>query len=340
MQNLERLERPLVNINRHTMLTVRLEWMAKNKLGAQRGIPETKKKSLKKRLLEELRGYTEAFVIAYFVITFLFNTVGVVGSSMQPNLNGGIGSGNILQSLLTGDRVFIPKYDNWLRRMKILGPYRRGEIVVVREPQNSPTAQERGRRPFFIKRIIAIPGDTVRIEAGQVYVNDYPINQDFISGTGLITPDAIDFPLMVLENGEVSKMAVQFANTPRGTPFPLLASTNFPPTPIDVRDPRIQLYYSSTIKALASPNRDVPNGTPVVLNIIVPKQHYFLMGDNRESLKGGSEDSRFFGPVRSLTIAGRATAVIWPPRREGNRNWRVLKPPKAFDAIPQLTNQN
>ena len=322
------------------MVTVRLVWMAQNKGKTKPSVSGTTKKSFKKRLVEELRGYIEAFVIAYFVITFLFNTVGVVGSSMHPNLNGGVGSGNILKSLLTGDRVFIPKYDNWLRRMKILGPYRRGEIVVVREPQNSPTAQERDRRPFFIKRIIAVPGDEVRIEAGQVYVNNHPINQDFISATGLITPDAIDFPLVIVENGEVTKMAVDFGYTPRGTPIPRLARTYLPSTPMDVRDPRIQLYYSSTIKALAAPNSDFSVNTPVVLNIIVPKHHYFIMGDNRQSSKGGSEDSRFFGPVRSLTVAGRATAVIWPPQREGIWNWRVLKPPKAFDAIPKPTSQN
>ena len=35
-----------------------------------------------------------------------------------------------------------------------------------------------------------------------------------------------------------------------------------------------------------------------------------------------------------ITIAGKATAVIWPPRRDGGWNWRRLTPPAAFDGVP------
>ena len=294
----------------------------------------SKKKTFKERLIAEVRGYAEALALAFLIVTFVFNTVGVVGSSMRPNLNGGVGSRNILQSLLTGDRVFIPKYDNWLRRIGILDPFRRGEVVVVREPANAPTAQERSRRPFFIKRIIGIPGDHIRLEAGQVYVNGHPMDQSFISSTGEITPDAIDFPLVVAEGGEVTGMAVRFVTTIRGTPIPQLSRTGSRPQPIDVNDPRVQLYYGTTIDALAPVPDNAPDSEPFVLDLIVPGKHYFIMGDNRQSSRGGSEDSRFFGPVRAITVAGKATAVIWPPRRDGDWNWRVLRPPEAFSAIP------
>ena len=122
---------------------------------------------------------------------------------MRPTLDGGVGSSNILQSLLTGDRVFLPKYDTWLRRLGVLGPYRRGEIVVVREPENSPTAQFGNRRNFFIKRLIARGGDRLHIENGQVYVNGYPIDQSFITASGEIVPEPVNFPVVVVEGGEV-----------------------------------------------------------------------------------------------------------------------------------------
>ena len=47
--------------------------------------------------------------------------------------------------------------------------------------------------------------------------------------------------------------------------------------------------------------------------IKVPKDHYFMMGDNR----GSSDDSRFWGPVPRDWIIGNAFATYWPPKRIG-----------------------
>lgn len=290
--------------------------------------------SFSQRFWSEVRGYAEALAIAFLVVTFVFNTVGVVGSSMRPNLNGGAGSSNVLASLLTGDRVFIPKYDTWLRRAGLLGPYRRGEVVVVREPANAPTAQERDRRPFFIKRIIARSGDTLRIEAGQVFVNGVAVDQGFITDTGEIRPDPIDFPVVSVRDGEVTGLHVRFATTIGGTAVPQLPYQGRYPPAVPLADPRVQLYYGETVDALAPLPEDAPQGEPFVHEIVIPEGDYWVMGDNRQASAGGSEDSRYFGPIDAITVAGRATAVIWPPRRDGDWNWRGLPPPEAFDAIP------
>jgi signal peptidase I len=47
--------------------------------------------------------------------------------------------------------------------------------------------------------------------------------------------------------------------------------------------------------------------------IVIPRGHYFLMGDNR----GNSDDSRFWGPVAREHIIGRAVVTFWPPGRIG-----------------------
>jgi signal peptidase I len=47
--------------------------------------------------------------------------------------------------------------------------------------------------------------------------------------------------------------------------------------------------------------------------ITVPPNEYYMMGDNR----GESDDSRFWGPVRSSWIIGRAFFTYWPPDRIG-----------------------
>jgi len=48
-------------------------------------------------------------------------------------------------------------------------------------------------------------------------------------------------------------------------------------------------------------------------SITIPKDHYFMMGDNR----GASDDSRFWGPVPRDWIIGNAFATYWPPKRIG-----------------------
>jgi len=47
--------------------------------------------------------------------------------------------------------------------------------------------------------------------------------------------------------------------------------------------------------------------------IRVPAGHWFMMGDNRQC----SEDSRFWGPVPTASLIGRAFATYWPPKRIG-----------------------
>ena len=309
--------------------------MAESRSASQRGRagrPPAKKLTMQERFWREVRGYAEALVIAFLVVTFLFTTVGVVGSSMRPNLDGGVGSSNILRSLLTGDRVFIPKFDTWLRRAGVLGNYPRGTIAVLREPANAPTAMESGKRNFFIKRIIGAPGDHVRIEEGQVYINGAALDQAFITGSGEVRAAPVDFPLVIVRDGKVAELLMGFDRTPTGTPVPMLPMGGFTPQPVDVADPRVQLYYGNVVDGIVVPP-GTPEGEPVVLDMVVPKGAYFVMGDNRST--GGSEDSRYFGPVKAMSVAGQATTVIWPPLRDGKLNWRGLGAPEAFDAIPE-----
>ncbi len=131
--------------------------------------------------VKEIISYAKAFVIAFIIITFVFTTVGVMGTSMQPTLVGGSGSAMI--AVLTGDRFFVPKYETWLRRAGIMGPYKRGDIVVVREKADSPFRQ--GRRSLVVKRVIGVPGDTVAITGGQVFVNGQALDQSFITDGGI-----------------------------------------------------------------------------------------------------------------------------------------------------------
>ena len=131
--------------------------------------------------VKEFLSYAKAFVIALLIITFVFTTVGVMGSSMQPNLVGG--SGPAMMAALKGDRFFVPKYETWLRRLGVMQPYKRGDIVVVREKPDSPFRQ--GRRALVVKRVIGIPGDTISITSGQIFINGQALDQSFITDGGV-----------------------------------------------------------------------------------------------------------------------------------------------------------
>ena len=145
--------------------------------------PNTTQKDAQSALLGRSARYAEALVIAFLVVTFLFNTVGVVGSSMRPSLDGGVGSANVLQSLLTGDRVFLPKYDTWLGVWASWVPIAAARFWSCATPKTRPRRCGFSRRPFFIKRLVARGGDRLRIEDGQVYVNGHPVDQSFITAS-------------------------------------------------------------------------------------------------------------------------------------------------------------
>jgi signal peptidase I len=212
----------------------------------------------KQRFWREVKGYAEAIIIALIITTFFFTTVGVAGPSMDPTLEGGSGK-SLLESFLYGDRLFVPKYETWLKRLGI-GAYKRGDIIIFRELESKPCRPgAAGKREFLVKRLIGLPGDTVRVNVnGSVWINGIEIDQSFIT-------DVEQSQLIPTQSAETT----------------------------------------------------------------VPEGQFFVMGDNRP----GSCDSRLYGTIPFISVAGRASAVIWPPLRNGHLNWQMLQPPSAFEGI-------
>lgn len=284
-------------------------------------------------LLREVRGYVDALAVAFLVITFLFNTVGVVGASMQPTLDGGPGSAKLLESLLTGDRVLVSKYHNWLVRAGLLDAYEPGTVVVHRSPRSSYDYELRRSagcfesvlvdrcRPFLIKRIAAAAGDTISISGGQVILNGAAVDQSFVTDDGRVLVHPVDFPVVRIGADGVEELQVGWLTDASGVRVPVLPAAGDPTGFTRVDDPALQTYFGSIIDNLVIPAGARP-GEPVLAGIAVPKDSYFVLGDNRSP--GGSLDSRAFGLVPARDVAGPASAVIWPPRRDGGWNWRTL----------------
>jgi len=100
-----------------------------------------------------LRDLIISLAISAFIIIFLYQPVKVEGTSMMP-------------SLADQERIFVNKF------VYRLEPIERGDIVVFRYPRDPSKS--------FIKRVIGLAGDRIRIDAGRVFVNGKPLDEDYI----------------------------------------------------------------------------------------------------------------------------------------------------------------
>ena len=92
-------------------------------------------------------------VMAVLVILFLYQPVKVEGTSMMP-------------SLVDQERIFINKF------VYRIEPIQRGDIVVFRYPRDPQKS--------FIKRVVGVAGDHIRIVEGRVFVNDKMLEEDYV----------------------------------------------------------------------------------------------------------------------------------------------------------------
>jgi signal peptidase I len=124
-----------------------------------------------RNLLEWLFAIGLAVVFFLVARNFLFRMAHVTGSSMEPTLS-------------HGDMVALNRL-GWL----VSGP-RVGDIVAF--PYRMDPSEN------FIKRVIALPGDTVDIVDGAFYINDVRLQDDFATEPIADRWDA-DFPLVIEE---------------------------------------------------------------------------------------------------------------------------------------------
>jgi signal peptidase I len=109
-----------------------------------------------------------SLAISAFIIIFLYQPVKVEGTSMMP-------------SLQDQERIFVNKF------VYRLEPIERGDIVVFRYPRDPSKS--------YIKRVIGMAGDRIRIDGGQVYVNDEALDEDYVPPA---YADARSYPDMVV----------------------------------------------------------------------------------------------------------------------------------------------
>ncbi len=102
---------------------------------------------------EALEIIVTALILAYLIQGFVVQHWIVDGPSMEPTLQ-------------DAEHLFLNKF------VYRFGPPKRGDIVVFRPP--------RGGTKDFIKRVVGLPGETLEIRLGRVYINQQPIDEPYV----------------------------------------------------------------------------------------------------------------------------------------------------------------
>lgn len=92
-----------------------------------------------------------AILLAFFLKTFVFATSIVEGESMVPALE-------------DGERVVFNKF------VYLFGDPKRGDIIIIERTNKN-----------YVKRVIALPGETVTMEKHQLYIDGEKVNKKFVS---------------------------------------------------------------------------------------------------------------------------------------------------------------
>ena len=106
-------------------------------------------------------------VVIFFLLQATIQSFIVVGISMRPNLQ-------------DGQRLLVSKAVYYLHEPE------RGDVLVFQPPDN--------KRGDYIKRLIALPGDTVEIKNGLVYVNSSPLEETYIESSPKYTVEEQKIP--------------------------------------------------------------------------------------------------------------------------------------------------
>jgi signal peptidase I len=187
-----------------------------------------------------------------------------------------IPSGSMKPTLLIGDLILVNKFHYGVRLPVVntkvieLNQPQRGDVMVFRYPRDP--SQD------YIKRVIGVPGDEIRYENKQLFVNGQPVAQSPLEN-------------FYDDDDRVKRYFDQKTENLPGKPHRIIVDSMKPSMgPVPDFPGREFCQYS----------------VPDAMMCKVPAGHYFMMGDNRDD----SLDSRYWGFVPDQNIVGKAF-IVW-----------------------------
>ena len=219
-----------------------------------------------------------------------------------------IPSESMLPRLLNGDYLLLAKWPYGFshRSLPFGVPLLPEARVLASDPERGDVVVFKAPAHFeedWIKRVIGLPGDTVQMKNGQVWLNNVAVPKVRIA----------DFEVTVSPNTRCysSQFMAKRADGADVCRYPRFTETL----------PGGRSYQVLDLRPILKDDTDP---------IVVPEGQVFLMGDNRDN----SEDSRFstaeggIGLVPIDNVLGRATVMMWST--DGGAEW--LKPWTWFTA--------
>lgn len=227
-----------------------------------------------------------------------------------------IPSESMMPGLLTGDRLVVTKYPygwSWVSpSFHVLPPMKgrllgrmpaRGDIVIVTPP---------GTRTDYIKRVIGLPGDTLRMVDGQLIINGQAVKRQFLPPD--MIPIDVNSPCGSDRDPALFDFRVKGADGKMYCRVPVVRETL----------PGTTKPYETVELGKSSEDNFGP--------VTIPAGHVWLMGDNRDD----SADSRvpewqggLGGPVPWENIGGRAEFITFS--LDGTSKW--WNPISWFEAL-------
>ena len=291
---------------------IRTEDTAAEETGAEEQKEKKEKKSVAHEIVSWVLTILAAVLIALIIRSFVFEPVRVDGASMN-------------DTLADGEIMFVSKLDyasTWLcfpwqsdeakeatpRLTTGFGSPSRFDVVIARYPARGDTN--------FVKRLIGMPGDRVKIEDGYLYVNGEKYDEPYVSDeyrTNSGSAGESFSEVYIPKKGDVLTFQYTDENQNRvgvyvnGDPWTWQGISSGA-TAADGQ----KLTYSRS-GVLTLDGKDITKDTEKIVSLIgkeflLDQDLYFVMGDHRNN----SNDSRAQGPITRDMIVGHVRQVVFP----------------------------